>query len=89
MLVLRPQAPVLFRGVQQGLGAENIRGEEDLRVNNTPVYMRFRRKVNHSVNVIFLEDTVHQRSVPHIPADKAVAGVVFRLFQVFQISGVG
>ncbi len=89
MLVLRAQVPMPLRRVQQGLCTHNVGGEEHLRLHNAAVNMALRRKMNHSVKVIFPEQLRHQRLVPDIPLHKMIPGIVLHWLQILQIPGIG
>ena len=51
--------------------------------------MRFCSKMDNSTNIIFFEKILNQIPVTNISFYKSISLIIFNLFQVFKISGIG
>ena len=69
--------------------AEDIGLEEDLRVFDRAVYVRFSCKVDNDVGLFFLEELVHALTVADVQLDKSEVRIVHHRFQCGQIASIG
>ena len=80
---------VLPAGIHQGLHAKDICPQEDARIFNGTVHMRFCRKVNHHIKVFLRKQVINEIAVCNIPFDKLEVWFVHNRFQGFEISRIG
>ena len=77
------------RTVKHNGRSQNIGLYKHLRVLDAPVHMALRRKVNHPVDFVFLENFGDGFLVADIRFDKGIILPLLHLFQIFQIPRIG
>jgi hypothetical protein len=82
-------APCVPCSVKKVLGAEDIGGEEKLRVFNTAIHMTFGCKVNDIANVITGEQVVDKYRVTNVPSYKNTTVPVDILMDSGEVTGIG
>ena len=80
---------IFTTSVHQHTGADNICLEEDARVFDGTVNMRFCRKVNHDVRMFFFKQFIHCFAVADIGLHKAEIRVIHDRHQRRQVACVG
>ena len=80
---------VLAASVHQRCGTHNIRLEEDARIFDRTVNMRFCRKVNHNVRMLFFKQFIYSFAVADIGLHKAEIWVIHDRRQRRQVACVG
>ncbi|MNN28749.1 hypothetical protein D3C81_1423280 [compost metagenome] len=75
---------MLFSRIQQHLSAKHIRLHKHIRLQNTPVHMRLRRKVHDHIHTI-ANQGIHRLNICNIRFNKTVIRMVLHRFQIFQI----
>lgn len=80
---------VLPGGLQQHLGALDVGLDKGCRVQDAAIHVGLGGQVGDEVEFFLPEKTVDQLPVGYVAADKAVAGVILYVLQVFQVAGIG
>lgn len=82
VFIVRIPFPMTHGRVEQHLCAQDIRREEQLRLKDTSVDMRFRRKMHDFVNLKEREQFVNRRTVADVYFPKHVERVVLERLDV-------
>ena len=80
---------VLAASIHQHTGTDDVGLEEDSRIFDGTVNMRFCRKVDHDVRMLFLKQLVHSFAVTDICLHKAEFRVIHNRGQCGQIARIG
>lgn len=79
---------VLAAGVEQHARADDVRLQEDLRILNGAVDMRFRCEVNDDVRLLLLEDAVDRPAVCDVRADELEVLLLHRILERLEVARI-
>ena len=81
--------PGFLGALQQVDGAHHVALHKDLRILDGAVHMALGGKVDDVVEIVLLEQALHQFLVADVALHEHMAGVTLHVLQVFQVAGVG
>ena len=74
---------------EQDVGADNVGFNEDSRIQDRAVHMRFSRKVDDRVDLMLTKKLIQQVAIGDVSVHKQVALRMGEIFEVLQAAGVG
>ena len=81
--------PSLFCSLEQIYSTHYVCLNKDFGIGNTSVDVRFCRKINHIVKIIFFKQSCNKLLVADISLHKHMTSVALHALEVFQITCVG
>lgn len=81
--------PCRLGTVQHDCSAQNIGLNKNFGIADASVHMAFRRKMHHSVNVIFRKNLFNRFLITDVGFNKGIVLPLLQIFQIFQIAGIG
>src|SRR5205823_12310282 len=80
-----PGLPRLFK---QYACADHVRPGKTSWIEDRPVHVRFRRKIDDSLHTMVAEDPSYGRGIANVGMDKTVPSVVGQIGEIVQIAGI-
>ena len=74
------QLPCSLCGIQHDQGSQHVGLYKDLRIFDASVHMAFRRKMHHSVDVIFFENLIDLFRIADICLNKRIVISILDIF---------
>ena len=89
LVAFRQGFPILFGCLEQAERSHDIGACESERVFDTAVHVAFGSQMDNAVHMVLPEEFAHLVEIANVRFDESVIRLVFDVFQVGQVSGVG
>jgi hypothetical protein len=80
--------PGLSRLLKQYACADYVRSGKTPRIEDRPVHVRFRRKIDDSFHAMVTKDASYGRGIANVSVDKGVSSVLGQIGEIVQIAGI-
>lgn len=81
--------PIVSRGFQQGIGADNVGFHEGGRAIDGAIHMAFCSQMHHRIRLMLRKHGVQSGSIANIHLLKSITGAIADAVQAFQVARIG
>ena len=89
LVFFRKRLPVKLGCLQQGKGSHDVCTRKSERILDAAIHMAFGRQVDNTVHMVLLHQFANLLEIADVRLDKRIVRLIFDVFQVCQVSGVG